>query len=166
MSRQDAFYARNIESWEKIIAFYEALAARPNLRMLLPLLRLVRQIAAQKYARSFRAGHSTFILMISTAEKHGLKSDEPFVSVFVTEDGRYRMEYHAVPPPGPALPDDLRDSVSGLTPEQLPPAGACRVLEEQVCTEEEALATLIPLLKRLWGDTHGKARAAGPSVTE
>lgn len=42
---------RNLASWQKIIAFYEDFITKPGWAGLMPLLRLVRRIAATEQAR-------------------------------------------------------------------------------------------------------------------
>ena len=119
---------RNIASWRDIVGFYEDFVARPNWDFLSPLLRLVRQIVETDTARSFRAGQSLWHLMISTADQHGLKADEPFVVVTLVENGQmFELEY--------------RERIGG------------RVVENQRCSEPQVLAHLDRMLGTLWANT-------------
>ena len=59
------------------------------MRNLRPLVDLTQQIAATKYAQSYRAGTSLReTLMISTAAQHRLEPDEPYITVSIERTAR------------------------------------------------------------------------------
>jgi uncharacterized protein YjbI with pentapeptide repeats len=119
---------RNLDSWKEIIAFYEDFVAEPGWLRLMPLLRLVRHIAASEQARCFRAGQSLYHLVISTAPWYGLTDDDPSVVVTLDPKGRFEISYL---------------DRSGHT------------LAKQVCEEDHGVAVIDPILARLWDETRG-----------
>ncbi len=136
MTKPKSLYeSNNPESWQWITRFYEDMAARPHWRRLLPLLQLVKQVAASEYAQSFRAGQSLDGLMISTAARHGLGPSDAYVFVKSQWNSTlFRVEYW----PG----DDRGECVEGYT-----------------CAAEELWDTLTPPLRRLWHETRGEDAA-------
>ena len=81
---------RNLASWEKQVEFFRSFADS-SLFELLPesfigsaqkkIFELVRELSMSEHAKLFRAGQSVYDLMISTADRHGLKAGEHFVRV-------------------------------------------------------------------------------------
>ena len=72
--------------------------------------------------------------MISTAVKHGLEDDEPFIGITLTEDFQeFIIEYWS--------------ETCG------------KVLETQTCKENDVLSCLAPILERLLKDTQGRDAA-------
>lgn len=124
---------RNVNSWRDIVGFYEYFAGLEHCRaFVMPMLRLVRQLAETEIAQSFRAGQSLWTLSISTAAQHGLGPDEPFVIVFMTAEGQsFQLEYRA--------------RIGG------------EVLEERRCTAAEVRTELERMLALLWANTRGRA---------
>jgi hypothetical protein len=87
----------NRDSWEHTIAFFEGVRRWPELapigERLLP---LIKDLAASDAGFLFRAGTVLTTLVISTAEQHGLKPEDPYVSVYSAPDGEFWVWY--VPP--------------------------------------------------------------------
>ena len=119
------------ESWQWMISFYENLIGWQGLRFV-PLLNLVKMIAASDDASTFRAGQSLDALIISTTSYHGLLQDDPhiFVQAEQTTD-LFVLEYWC-----------------GHNQDNL--------LLKSTCKAGELMNRLSPLLKRLWHDTLGK----------
>jgi hypothetical protein len=76
----------------------------------------------------FRAGHSLYWLIISTAERHGLELGQPYVAVKLEQDCPVRIEYW--------------NTMAG------------DILQSHECAQDEdTLLALEPFLTRLWNDT-------------
>lgn len=73
----------NRQSWNFIERFYEDWVSKPQWAYLMPLLCLVKTISRSERAAKFQAGQSVTDLKISTVPYHGLKAEEPFVSISV-----------------------------------------------------------------------------------
>jgi hypothetical protein len=82
----------NIDSWQKLIAFYQKFSM-PHWKWLMPLLTLVERIAESEYAGLFRGGQSIYHLIISTKEHHGLETDDHFVAVYMEKNRPMWIEY-------------------------------------------------------------------------
>lgn len=121
--------SENKKSWNSMVWFYQKLLETPHLRSLEPLVGLVRTVADSDLSDRFRAGQSLLTLMVSTAPKHGLEPDEPFVSVTIDEAGVFSLEYWR--------------EVGGP------------ILARKRCGAQDALSELSTLLERLWADTKG-----------
>ena len=120
----------NASSWEWTVAYFEYLTSDPNKGRFLPLLRLVRQLAAGEYAQSFRAGQSAWNLCISTATQNGLRIDEPRVVVTLGADDAWIVQYYK----GAEVSD---------------------LLESYSCSQETLLPVVTEFLQRLWKETRG-----------
>src|SRR5262245_29124712 len=112
----DALSELNIESWQRIVLFYEDLLTHRGFESSRPLLELVREVSRSKTASAFRAGQSMATLIISTKQHHGLDEDDPFVALS-------------------SLPEDLEIEYVGpsgrvVAREVATPAAARHVLEE------------------------------------
>jgi hypothetical protein len=123
---------RNVESWQDIVSFFEMHSSFNAWEFLVPVLRLVEQIANTELAKLFRAGQSLYHLMISTARKHGLEDGEPFVAVRLERNSPMRIEYWDTTG-GDILQSDIRNP------------------------NEDVLLMLEPFLVRLWDETRRKA---------
>jgi hypothetical protein len=120
----------NKRTWLDMVGFYRGLLKRPQWKFLEPLERFVQGMASSEHADAFRAGQSLYHLMISTALKHGLEGDEPFVSVTVNSDtGLFELTYWRKTG-GP-------------------------VVIERSCDEAMIMQEVDLLLERLWRDTKG-----------
>jgi hypothetical protein len=130
----DQLAKQNIESWGYVVEFYKDLTANSHFNHISPLLRLVGEFAQRDQAKYFRAGVSLWHLLISTALQHGLKEQEPFVAVTLTEDFKqFRIEHWS--------------KTGG------------KVLERIICDEKEVFSCIEPVLKRLWEETKGHNNA-------
>jgi hypothetical protein len=136
---EDSTYlaVKNLKSWDRMVLFYEGHQTSDYHEFTTPLLELVRRIAGTRRAERFRAGSSLWHLMISTAEKHGLKEHEPFVGVTTDQDLRYRIEYYS--------------------------AFTRRVDAAATCDTADVLGELDRFLARLWAETRGRDEAPGLS---
>jgi hypothetical protein len=126
----------NVESWRKVLDFYEMIAQDFfDGDHISPLLGVVRALHTSDVAKQFRAGHRREALIISTAPlKKGwtrLEDDEPLV--VVTLDRRTKM-----------LLIEYQDRGSG------------RPLGRYMCSERECTSYLQPVLNRLWEDTRSR----------
>lgn len=106
----------------------------PQWQFVAPLARVFAQLNSSPLSERFRAGTSLYHLIISTAAKHGLEPDEPFVSVSM----------------------DRTCSMLEVT-------YWCRtggqVLDRKLCTEAEAPGEIDRKLTRLWKDSKGEQTA-------
>jgi hypothetical protein len=126
---------KNDESWEDVVSRYESFVNNnePFNDGFLPVLDLVKRISVSEQAKLFRAGTSLYSLLISTAEKHGLEEDDPFVAVDVQRNRNPKIEYWQ---------------------------NHNKVIESQLCESADILfSTLQSFLDRLWNETRGKRDA-------
>ena len=136
---------RNLVSWKEIISFYKGFVNNPigdtlpgNFydKVFSVLFNLVKDFSKTKQAKLFRAGQSVYDLMISTADKHGLKYGEYFVRVTFEKENIF-IQYETVGP----ISDDVNPNIH----------------ERYSCSIDDDLkAILQPLLNRLWNETRGK----------
>ncbi len=127
---------KNLESWGWVTEFYEDFISLPNGKYVGPLQRLVKLLAKSEQAKFFRAGQSLWHLMISTAEKHGLSEDDPFVYV--------------------TLDFELMDDKPAYKNMKVGFNRGRNEIESQTCSEEEIMTTIEPFLQRLWNETRGQ----------
>jgi hypothetical protein len=120
--------ARNIESWQRVIAFYERIISEDGWLTYIPVLELVTHLATTEVATRFRAGHAIFYLMISTKSQHGLEIEDPYIEIrLINKWQQFQIEYYD----GQQSTDTY---TSALT---------------------DVLTTLKPVLDRLWNETRG-----------
>lgn len=135
----------NLHSWEDVALFYKGFIDNP-LGDTLPdnfydkvfpvLYKLVNDFSKTEQAKLYRAGQSVYDLMISTADKHGLKSGEPFVRIFFR--GEVLIIQYEIN--GPITGDENLN-----------------VYERKSCRlENDLMSILQPMLNRLWDETRGK----------
>jgi hypothetical protein len=139
----DELARRNMESWRELLDSYEKIAPIFELEpeRLSPIIGVVRALYASDFAKRFRAGKtfktfrgvkSSEAFIISTAPKHRLENDEPFVVVTLNRDSQFLLiEYR----------DRVIDG---------------RTLGRYMCSERECMSYLHPVLSRLWEDTRGR----------
>src|SRR5688572_11364809 len=120
----------NKQSWNRMVEFYQEFETR-QWTFLAPLADLVRTVAASDLADRFRAGPSLYHLLVSTAPRHRLEPDEPFVSVTIDEAGVFSLAYWR--------------EIGGP------------ILARKRCEAKDVLSELSTLLERLWADTKGSA---------
>jgi len=135
----------NLESWKKHVQFFKSFA-ESSLFNLLPdssigiaqikIYELVKELSMNEQAKLFRAGQSVYDLMISTADRHGLRAGEHFVRVSF-ERGSIVIQYEIAGP--------LTDGVN------------LNISERTYCSlEDNLMPKLQPFLDRLWNETRGK----------
>lgn len=101
----------NLDSWAHTISFFESVRrSQDHARIGERLLPFVEELAASDVGGMFRAGTVLTTLVISCAKQHGLKPDDPYVSVYAAPDEEYRVRY--VAPPNQR--DEVRCSESEL----------------------------------------------------
>ena len=138
----------NLHSWEKIVSFYKGFVDNPigdilpenfHDKILHKLFVLVNNISKTEQAKLFRAGQSVYDLMISTADKHGLKYGEYFVRV--TFDKEFiHIQFETV---GPISDGENRN-----------------IYKRYSCNlDNDLMPVLQPLLDRLWDETRGRKNA-------
>jgi hypothetical protein len=123
---------KNIKSWEYVVLNYKNIIENnePVNQGLLPVFKLAKRISTSEQAKLFRAGTSLYSLLISTAEKHGLKDGEPFIAIDTWRSRSPKVEYWQ---------------------------GNNRVAESALCDSADSLAmALQPFLERLWSETRDK----------
>jgi hypothetical protein len=120
---------KNIESWKNTFLRYQKFYKTEYNEWVFPVFDLVQKIENTEQANLFRAGTSLYSLLISTAEKHGMKDKEPFVSVFIERN--------------------IKPSISYWNDET-------KVIEQPLNPEDDWLFILQPFLDRLWNETRGK----------
>jgi hypothetical protein len=126
---------KNIESWKYVVSRYDSFIKdnEPVNQGFLPVFELAKMIVASELAKLFRAGTSLYSLLISTAEKHGLRDGEPFVAIDAWRNKSPRILYYR---------------------------GQVKVTESDPCETIEVLfESLQPFLERLWSETKGKDHA-------
>ena len=84
---------KNIESWKNTFLRYQKFYKTEYNEWVFPVLDLVQKIENTEQANLFRAGTSLYSLLISTAERHGMKDKEPFVSVFIERNIKPSISY-------------------------------------------------------------------------
>jgi hypothetical protein len=121
----------NLDSWREMLAYYEDFVQHPDWKRLYPILRVVQRLSSSEASKRFRAGQSLWHLIISTAPKHGLEENEPFVVVTLNGDTQQLLiEYW--------------DKTCGS------------ILEKYICNEDDVMSYLHPVLNRLWENTKGQ----------
>jgi hypothetical protein len=133
----------NRQSWEKVVSFYKHQTAHPSdipqksfyNKALLSIHNLVKDLSNAETAKLFRSGTSVNDLMISTADKHGLRVGDPLVRV--TFSGGYIIIQYEISSP--------------ITMDENP-----NIIKKISCDPNENLmVTLQPLLDILWDETRG-----------
>jgi hypothetical protein len=114
-----------------MVRFFEGFVVKRDWGYLLPLLRLVKTIAASDRAAKFQAGQTVTMLKISTTPYHGLKENDAFVNVAVHE-----------------VQDDV--AVSFEVTYRKPNRSGTQVW---YCSEDELLRTTDAAMASLWADT-------------
>lgn len=84
---------KNVESWNKVVVFFQEFALKEDWKFLESMRKLVQGFAKSEQAQLFRAGQSIYHLLISTAEKHGLEANEPFVWVQLEKNQSWLIHY-------------------------------------------------------------------------
>lgn len=84
--------SQNAQSWLQVVASYARISQNPLWNFLAPMQELVETIAKSEQSQLFRAGKSLHILMISTADKHGLEDGQPFVAVRLERGAPWQIE--------------------------------------------------------------------------
>src|SRR3990172_5779622 len=132
----------NLRSWAEIVLFYKGFADNP-MGDILPgnfldkfffvLFKLVKDFSKTEQAKMFRAGQSVYDLMISTADKHGLKYGEYFVRVTFEKENTH-IQYETAGPISIDNNPNIRERYS------------CNM-------DDDLIPGLQPLLNRLWDET-------------
>ena len=74
-------------SWEHAEEFYAHWSRLPRHAWLEPMIGLVAELRRRGYDRRLRHGHSVYILKLSRSIEHGLRGDQPFLSILPLKDG-------------------------------------------------------------------------------
>ena len=135
----------NLESWKKQVQFFRSFADNSLVEILpessigialIKISELVKELSMNEQANLFRAGQSVYDLMISTADRHGLRAGEHFVRVSF-ERGSIVIQYEIAGP--------LTDGVN------------LNISERALCSvEDNLMLKLQPFLDRLWNETREK----------
>jgi hypothetical protein len=138
----------NLDSWKSTALFYKEYIDSPLNELLseiswrktfTPIYNSVKNILTTEQAKLFRAGHTVYELLISTANEHGLKSGEHYIRI-ASEGGFIIIQYEIMG----SITDD----------------GNPKAYESIVCTlQDDLMPALQPLLTRLWNETRGKENA-------
>ena len=130
----------NLQSWNKIVKFFGSteVVMGEYFPQLFGIYELVVIFSISEQAKLFRADESVYDLIISTTERHGLKSGEPLVRVFYR--GGLMAQYEIN---GPVTNDKNLN-----------------VHERKSCSlEDDVMTNLQPMLNRLLNETRGKKNA-------
>lgn len=133
--------ATSEQTWESAQRFYLDLTALPRWKNKRPLLRLISHLTETDVKLHFRAGQSLWLFFITAKATHGISKDDPVIKIDCSGSKflvEYWMGWHA--------------------------NGPC--LQSVRCREHGVMTTLIPMLRRLWADTHespyGGTALSGP----
>jgi hypothetical protein len=137
---------RNLQLWEPVVSHYKEWAEHP-LGDILPnnfldkafpaIYKLVKDFSSTEQAKLFRGGTSVDDLFISTADKHGLKVGDRFVSVTFRATNKIIIKYEIASP---------------ITLEENP-----NVIKRVYCeVDDNLMLELQPFLNILWNETRGK----------
>ena len=140
---------RNLQSWEPVVSHFKEFAEHP-FGDILPnnfqdkafpaIYKLVKDFSNTEQAKLFRGGTSVYDLFISTADKHGLKIGERFVSVTFRAAHKIIIKYEIASP---------------ITLEENP-----NVIKQVYCkVDDNLILELQPFLNILWDETRGKKNA-------
>ncbi len=140
---------RNLQSWEPVVSHFKEFAEHP-FGDILPnnfqdkafpaIYKLVKDFSNTEQAKLFRGGTSVHDLFISTADKHGLKIGERFVSVTFRAAHKIIIKYEIASP---------------ITLEENP-----NVIKRVYCeADDNLMLKLQPFLNILWDETRGKKNA-------
>jgi hypothetical protein len=81
-------------SWDEIERFYDYfIVSHPGYEWLLPIKGLIRDIRARGYDQHLRAGQALHSLVLSRSREHGLRFDQPRLSIWPLEDGQMEVHY-------------------------------------------------------------------------
>lgn len=130
-----------------------------SVRNLRPLVDLTRQIAATKYGQSYRAGTSLrSALMISTATRHCLEPEEPYIIVSIEHTKRDTFGFCILYCEGGEANEEVQALVKtyGTKDHHVITTNLRRDLVNYYypCEYADAWQTLQPLMVRLWNETH------------
>ena len=139
---------RNLQSWEPVVSHYKEFAEHPY-GDILPnnfqdkafpaIYKLVKDFSNTEQANLFRGGTSVYDLFISTANEHGLKIGDRFVSVTFSASNIV-IKYEIASP---------------ITLEENP-----NVIKRVYCeADDNLMLELQPFLDLLWNETRGKKNA-------
>ena len=139
---------RNLQSWEPVVSHYKEWAEHP-LGDILPnnfqdkafpaIYKLVKDFSNTEQAKLFRGGTSVNDLFISTADEHGLRVGDRFVSV-IFRASNIIIKYEIASP---------------ITLDENP-----NVIKRAYCgANDNLMLELQPMLDLLWDETRGKKKA-------
>jgi hypothetical protein len=74
-------------SWKRAEEFYAHWSRLPRHEWLEPMIGLVGELRSRGYDRRLRHGHSLYILKLSRSIEHGLRDDQPYLSIVPLENG-------------------------------------------------------------------------------
>jgi hypothetical protein len=74
-------------SWKRAEEFYAHWSRLPRHEWLEPMIGLVGELRSRGYDRRLRHGHSLYILTLSRSIEHGLRDDQPYLSIVPLENG-------------------------------------------------------------------------------
>ena len=140
---------KNLRSWEPVVTHYKEFAEHP-FGDILPnnfydiafpaIYKLVKDLSNSEQAKLFRGGTSVYDLFISTANEHGIKIGDRFVSVTFRANNKIIIQYEIASP---------------ITLEENP-----NVIKRVYCeAEDNLMLELQPMLDLLWNETRGKKNA-------
>jgi len=122
----------NIQSWQRIVKFFELMTSPPGTSRWTPMLDLVQSLSESEQAKLFRAGASLLTLMISTKEKHGLENGDAYIYISSKDEDTAEIGYRA---------------------------SHTQMAETYDCKNDELITESQLLLDRLWNETRGKKKA-------
>ena len=130
-----------------------------SVRNLRSLVDLTQQIAATPFGQSYRAGTSLReTLLISTAARHHLEPEDPYIAVSVERTERGTFGFCILYYGGGEGSEDLQALVKtyGTDDHRVIMANLRRDLSgfHHPCEYADAWETLQPLMVRLWDETH------------
>lgn len=135
----------NLDSWKSTSSFYKGYVDSPINEGLVegswrkaftPIYNLLKYFSTTEQAKLFKAGHSGYELIISTANEHGLKRGDHYIRI-ISKDGFITIQYE----------------IAGSITDDANP----KVYESTVCNlQDDLMPALQPFLTRLWSETRGK----------
>ncbi len=92
-------------SWDEIEPWYKLLCDLPNWQWMKPILGLIAELRSRGNDQQFRAGQQLATFILSRSQKHGLRLEQPRLSIDLNPEGGMTLRYKE--PPNPVIKVNL-----------------------------------------------------------